>query len=328
MYKVAVIGLGKFGLKRLKTCLDLKNELSVVGIADVDPKICRYLTKEFKIKTYSNHKDLMSSSKPDLVIVSTPPKFHKEIILDCIRGGAHILCEKPLCLNSEDALAVSKASKKYGKFVKLGANHRFFANVKYALNLLKNQKIGEILNVRATIGNDGSLVKNSWFWEPDVSGGGTFIDNGSHVLDLLRQIMGDFKYCFSHMSNNFWSDTKVEDNATAVFITKEDKQAVVTSSWTKWYGYLNVEIWGSKGFILIDSDEKDIVVTGSNNHKSIKTLDFSNEPHNSYHQEILYFLDCINKKIQPCPNAGDGHEILKMIEAAYESNSKKRMSKI
>ena len=76
--------------------------------------------------------------------------------------------------------------------MQIGSNHRYFESVKFFKKLLDASEIGEVLSFSGRIGHDGERIKNSWFWKRELSGGGTLIDNGCHLLDLARLFLGGF----------------------------------------------------------------------------------------------------------------------------------------
>lgn len=320
--KTVLVGGGYFGQKRIKACLDLKNDLSIVGIVDSDQQKLKSVKKNYSLPTFNKLSDI--KEKFDLAIISTPNNTHAELSIQALSMGANVLCEKPLASNSKDALRIVKAAKKYELLVKTGSNHRFFSSVQKAFELYKNGEIGELLSFRGSIGNTGQQTANSWFWQKETSGGGTFIDNGCHLIDIARMFMGDFEKCVGHTDQLFWKKANVEDFGTSIFYTKKQKHAMITSSWLQWHGYLYFELWGNNGYIIVDSRDQDTLKLGKKNNPLCTIYDFSNYPKNSYHQEILYFVDCIRKKTQPHPNAEDGYQVIKMIEAIYESSEQKK----
>lgn len=240
-----------------------------------------------------------------------------------MKHGLHVLCEKPLATSPREAKRIVAAAKKYNRILKTGSNHRFFHTVQKAKELVDRGSIGNILLFKGSIGTNGARVSNKWFWDKQYSGGGTFIDNGCHLLDIARMFMGDFTECAASMSTNMWKQTSVEDIGTALYKTKDGRQATITSSWIQWAGYVRIELWGTKGYIIIDSTTHDTVTVGGKDGLST-TYDYSNEQKDSYHRELRYFAECIRKNIQATPSASDGMAVISMIDAAYRA-SKQRL---
>jgi predicted dehydrogenase len=317
--RVIVVGGGYFGKKRLYACQDLSKDIEVVGLVESDDRKAQNLSHQYHLTCKPNLVDYRGSHV-DAAIICTPNVTHPELAIRALSLGWHVLCEKPLAINSVQAKKISSAAIRYHRFVKTGSNHRFFPPVQKAYHLVQSGKIGDILSFKGSIGNDGTHTANGWFWDKSVSGGGTFIDNGCHLIDLARMFMGDFSSCTGLAANVFWKKTAVEDIGTGIFVTGDGGQAVISSSWIQWRGYLYFELWGTKGFIIVDMRDKDTLTFGRRGETQVKTYDFSGEPKNSYHRELLYFKDCIFKNIPPKPDARDGARVIDMIEAVYTSN--------
>lgn len=326
--KTGIIGCGHFGQKRLKACLKLSQYLAIKALVDPNPEIKKIAQKN-KIGYYANYQKLLKNTQIDLVIISTPNIFHAPIAIECLKRNIHVLCEKPIATNSHDATKIVRAAQKSSALIKLGSNHAFFPTIKKVQQLLKKEKVGKILSFRGMIGTNGELSKNSWFWDKKIAGGGTMIDNGSHLLTLIQMTMGNFSHCTGRTSNIFWGKSKVEDYCTAILTNKNNQQALITSSWTQWANYLHLELIGETGQIEVKMGSKDTTTLYLRNNKiKPKVWNFSNSPHTSYQDEIKYFLNCINQNDQPYPNAMDGLKIIKTIEAIYRSNSSKKWEKI
>ncbi|MBP9814099.1 Gfo/Idh/MocA family oxidoreductase [Candidatus Woesebacteria bacterium] len=317
--RVIVIGAGFFGTKRLEACLALPNTFTVVGVVDPDASSQERIKTRYKLPTASSLSLL--NIPADLAIIATPNLYHAKASIEAMKYGLHVLCEKPLAISKKDAHHIALAAIKYKRIVKTGSNHRFFHTVQKAKELVDNRKIGNILFFKGSIGTNGERVSKRWFWQSAISGGGTFIDNGCHLLDIARMFMGDFKSCTATMTTNLWKQSKVEDVGSAIYITGDNRQAIITSSWIQWAGYVHIELWGEKGYIVIDSTTHDTVTVGGKDGTFV-VYDYSNETKDSYHRELLYLAECIRTNKQPTPNAKDGAAVIGMIEAAYTSSTK------
>ena len=326
--RVIIIGCGYFGQKRMRACMHLNKKLDVVGIVDTNKKRVKELSSAFHLPYATSLPALLKLTTADIAIVAIPNYQHAEVVCEALKRGLHVLCEKPLSISYTDAKKIIVAAKKYKRFVKTGSNHRFFPTIKKAYELIQSGKIGTILTIKGTIGTNGSHTKQSWFWNKKLSGGGTYIDNACHILDITRWFMGDFSSCVGMIGNTYWKKTAVEDVAGGLYKTKEGKLAIITSSWTQWTGYMSLEVWGGKGYILIDSKLGDNVIMGSNTSSKKKIFDFSHMPLSSYEDELSYFVSCIQKNVEPKPNASDGAAVVHMIESVYVSAKQKKLIRI
>ena len=320
---VAVAGCGYFGSKRIQACAQVPNDIELRAVMDLDNALATKAGAKAGVQHFTEFGELLANSEIDAVILAVPNNMHAPMTVQALEAGKHVLCEKPLAINPSEAERIVDAAESSGKFVKTASNHRFFPTVTKAYELYKSGIIGEILSFRGAIGNDGALTHDSWFWKKEVAGGGTFIDNACHLLDIARMFMGDFSMCLGQVANLYWKQAEVEDYATGIFVTEQGRQALITSSWTQWTGYFYFELWGDAGYIFVDSRGED-KVTVRDNHKSVvRTYDYGRYPITSHQDELSHFAKTIAKSEQPVPSAIDGLEVIKMIDGVYRSTEEK-----
>jgi len=326
--RLIVVGCGYFGLKRIQACLQIPTHVSLVAVVDKNIKLAEKIANKYHVFYGNSIVEVTKKFSCDAAIIAVPNMYHKECSLDALSCGLHVLCEKPLASTHKDAIEIEKAAIKYNRLLKTGSNHRYFSSVQKAYEVFKKGTIGNILLFRGSIGNNGTHVQDTWFWDKQKSGGGTFIDNGCHLVDIARWFMGDFISSVGTMTNVYWKKTDVEDVGTAIFMTKKNQLAVITCSWTQWAGYIAIEIWGDKGFIIIDSKDGDTIVVGNRTNTKTRRYTFATQKLNSYQKELIYFASCIRNNVQPSPNGTDGKAVLRLIECAYESAQKKKEIRI
>ncbi|MFH0750162.1 MAG: Gfo/Idh/MocA family oxidoreductase [Candidatus Gottesmanbacteria bacterium] len=322
--RIAVVGCGYFGLKRIRACLDIQSVATLVGVVDTNKPLAKQIGTQFSVHYATSISALKQTTPVDAVIIATPNAYHAPCVIEALAADCHVLCEKPLAPSFIEAKKIMRAAKKYHRFVKTGSNHRFFPAIQKIHELIQLGVVGKVLLVKGSIGTNGSHTEKSWFWKKDISGGGTYIDNACHLLDITRWIMGDFSTCVGAIGNTYWKHTTVEDVACGTYKTYDGRFATIASSWTQWVGYISFEVWGDKGYALIDSKQNNRVIVGSKDSKKQKIYDFSHKPISSYQDELRYFVSCILNNKQPLPSANDGAAVIQMIEAVYTSAKTKR----
>jgi len=317
----AVVGVGTFGVKRA-SAIKRSKKAKLVAICDLNKENVLKAQKILDVPNKS-FKEILNDENIQIVCICTPNKFHMSMIKDCLKSNKHVFCEKPLCRNLNEAKEIYEFSKKSNAILQIGSNHRYFESVMYAKKLIDKKVIGEVLSFNGRIGHNGERLKNSWFWKKDMSGGGTLLDNGCHLLDLSRYFVGNFIEGKGITSNVYWQDIEVEDTASGIFKTKEGKTSSIFCSWRLLSGYFFFEINGSDGYINVDgrfdTHGGDKIFWSTKKENKIYSKDFSDIKPNSYQLEIENFINTLEKKTECSPSVRDGLEVMRMIDFVYSS---------
>lgn len=316
--RFAVIGCGGIGGLRMRT-ISLNLDLKLTVACDVVEESAKKRAGEFQCEYATDYNKVLVRNDVDCVVVSTPNKFHAPISIAALQAGKHVLCEKPLARNPEEAMNMIDASKKANRILKTGFNHRHFRNVLKARELFDSGSIGKTTFLRSRTGHGGGeQLLHSWFWNKEMAGGGTFLDNGVHVLDLTRWFLGEIKEAKGYAATLFWP-IEIEDNGFGLFKTADGKVAFVHSSWTEWFGYMYVELYGEKGYIYIDNRNCNKTVFGEKGGEQV-VYDYGDMKDESWKLELDEFVGAIKEKRRPLGDGYDGLRAVQMAYAIYDSS--------
>ncbi|SVE04554.1 uncharacterized protein METZ01_LOCUS457408, partial [marine metagenome] len=208
---VAIVGAGLIGKKRAAS---LKKNDRLLIVCDINEIIAKKSAHEFSTNYTDNVKDIINNSSIDIVIISVINKYAAQITTDMLLSGKSVLCEKPLGRNVKESQAILSAAEKSGKIVKTGFNHRFHPAIIKAKELLEQQAIGTILNIRSRYGHGGRPgMEQEWRCSKELCGGGELLDQGVHIIDLCRWFTaGEIAQVYGKTYTSFWK-IDVEDNA-------------------------------------------------------------------------------------------------------------------
>ncbi len=142
--------------------------------------------------TFATLKDALESQKPDVVVICTPPTTHFELVRLALESGANVLCEKPLATTARDALGLVDLAYCHEKTLRTAAKYRFHEGVVNAKSLLDSGEAGALESVRIAFGAPFDF-KKLWHSNTSLSGGGVWMDNGPHALDLARFFAGELR---------------------------------------------------------------------------------------------------------------------------------------
>lgn len=243
--RFGLIGAGGIGAVRAEA-LKMSDDCTLTAVHDIEPERAAALAGKARI--FKSKRDFLDSGLFDAVVICTPPDTHRELALEALQRKIHVLVEKPMAESVESCKQMLKAAESAERILAVGFNHRFFKGVEVVRNAILNGTIGKLSWIRAYTGHTGlSEFKSPWMYDKTVMGGGTLMDNGVHLLDLVHHIMSDIVTVNAHVRHDYWK-LDVEDNA---FLHLTDRQGVFCdfhSSWTEWKGYrFFVEAYGDQG---------------------------------------------------------------------------------
>ena len=129
-----------------------------------------------------------------------------------------------------------------------GFNHRYHDSVQDALAIVKSGELGSVINIRALYGKAKLITFNqpNWRTKREIAGGGVLLDQGIHIVDLMRLFGGEFTEVSSIISNSHWG-YDVEDNAYALMRTENGVVGMLNSSATQWRHKFHLDINLTRG---------------------------------------------------------------------------------
>ncbi len=330
--KVAVIGCGLIGKRRAaQVAKDFDSQL--VFVVDVDQKNGEALQSLYNCRYISEWPQVAASPEIDAVIVSTPNHLLAEIAVCALGHGKHVLVEKPLGRNVSESLAMLTAAQNSPHFLvlKTGFNHRFHPAIAKAKQLVDAGAIGDLLTIRARYGHGGRPgMEKEWRASKTMCGGGELLDQGVHVIDLIRWFAGDFVQLYGMAETQFWN-MDVEDNAYVIAKTEKNVNALFHVSWTNWRNIFSFEIFGSNGYLNINglggsygTETLEIGIRKPEGGKpDITLLEYPGEDL-SWELEWIEFKNAILEKRKPLGNGEDGLRANLVIEAINKSHTEQR----
>jgi predicted dehydrogenase len=219
-HNLAIIGLGGmgnwhrelinegawFGGRKLSEGKSFEN-LSVTGSYDID-EARQQFAGEHGLKAYGSLGELLGDPAVDIVLVAVPNELHKPMVLKALEAGKHVVCEKPVALNSGELREMIDASRKAGKVFAVHQNRRWDEDYLTAKKIYDEKILGEVFRIESRVhGSRG--IPGDWRGLPE-HGGGMVLDWGVHILDqALQMIPGKVKKVyatFTHVTNELVDD--------------------------------------------------------------------------------------------------------------------------
>lgn len=326
--KVGIAGYGIVGNRR-RQFIDLHPNMETVAVCD--QKYHQKFIMPDGVRAFSNYNQLLEEPL-DILFVSLPNYLAAEVTIAGLEKGLHVFCEKPPGRDVDDIERVINIEKKHQDLkLKYGFNHRYHDSVQQAMNIIKTKKMGEIINLRGVYGKSKIIpFSGGWRAERKYSGGGVLLDQGIHMVDLIRLFLGEITEVKSFVSNKFWKHD-VEDNAYALMSDKKGRIAMIHSSATQWQHRFALEIALTEGFLELrgilsgsKSYGQETLVIGRRDESDVgntseETITFLED--NSWRDEINEFANAIinDRKIET-GSSRDALETMKLVYRIYFSD--------
>lgn len=243
--RFGLIGYGAIGRVRAQA-LARSASCRLAAVCDADAT--RRASAPAGASQFAQAAELLDSDSCDAVIISTPPDSHAALAVHAMERGKHVIVEKPIAHTAQASAQMLQCAARTGRVFTVGFNHRYFKGVRHMREAIARGDLGELRFVKAYTGHVGlPELKAPWMYDRGVMGGGTLMDNGVHVIDLVRHLMGDVHEVSAILPAPVWN-VGVEENA---FVQMSGAGGVLGSlhaSWTAWQGYkFRLEACGTDG---------------------------------------------------------------------------------
>jgi predicted dehydrogenase len=325
--KVGIIGAGLQGRRRAQALKQFDDKLIIVAAAHKDR--AKLLASVMGCEATNDWEKVVSREDIEAVILCTPPHLHKPMCVEALRRRKHVLCEKPLARNPEEAKEILAMAEGNRVILKCGFNLRHHPGFQQARVWFGQGIIGELNFIRCRYGIGGRPgYDKEWRANPEISGGGQLMDQGMHAIDLSRWFLGDFSEAVGFLSTSFWDIAPLEDNAFALLRTEKGQVASLHVSWTQWKNLFSFELFGRDGYIIVEG-----LGGGYGTERAIlgrraflepfreEIVEFRGEDV-SWVEEWQEFRSAISENRQPLGSGYDGLEAIRLAYAVYESAQK------
>jgi predicted dehydrogenase len=355
---VAVVGCGVIGRRRARIACDLGDR--IVAVADVEAGRAQAVAQECDCDWTQNWAEVVDRPDVDVVVVSTINKVLAPVTIAAARAGKHVLCEKPLGRNADEAREMVDAAGQAGVILKTGFNHRHHPAVWQAHSICASGALGPVMFIRAVYGHGGRPgYDKEWRADADLSGGGELLDQGVHIVDLCRWFFagdsdqeGEFVEAFAALGTWFWGlgywpqapgdlpartlqselPRRLEDNAFALLRTASGHLAQFHTSWTQWKNRFSFEVFGRDGYVRVEglggSYGIERLEVGKRRAEggapSVETMEYGG-PDLSWQAEWQEFRAAIREGREPLANGYEGLKAMRTIAALYRSEQSGRM---
>ncbi|MFH1581685.1 MAG: Gfo/Idh/MocA family oxidoreductase [Pseudomonadota bacterium] len=279
----------------------------------------------------ADYKDILNDKEIDAVFICSPNNVISQYVIESLDHGKHVFSEKPPGISVVQVLEMIEAEKRNPQQkLMFGFNHRHHESVIRAKEVVDSGKHGKLLWLRGRYGKSvPSDFDKNWRSKKDIAGGGIFLDQGIHMLDLFLMMCGNFDEVKAFVSNLYWH-SDIEDNVFAIFKNKEGQVASLHSTMTQWRHLFSLEMFLERGYIVINGlltssgsyGEEQLSI--AENRTVAPAATWSAEEkivykiNSSWETEVKMWLDAIENKTKvPMGNTEDALKLMKIVEKVY-----------
>jgi predicted dehydrogenase len=213
-------------------------------------KAATSLAESHSATAYQSISDLIRRESFDAAIVSTPPSTHPEICCELLERGIHVLCEKPVAINLEQAQKMFHVAQVTGAKLTMASKFRHVDDVRAAKSLVDSGIVGEVV-LFENIFTANVDMRHRWNSQPEIAGGGVLIDNGTHSVDIMRYLLGPLAE-LQVIEGKRLQSPAVEDTVKIFVRSTEGVLGDIDLSWSINKGHpAYINLYGSDGTIMV-----------------------------------------------------------------------------
>ncbi|WP_407281989.1 UDP-N-acetylglucosamine 3-dehydrogenase [Methanolobus sp. WCC1] len=307
MLRVGVIGAGAMGKNHIRIYSEMPG-VELAGISDIDKDLVDSLAQQYNTKAFTDYKEMLASGV-DAVSIVVPTKMHRQVAIDAIEAGAHVLVEKPIADSVENADAIIEAAEKKGLLVMVGHIERFNPAVIKLKEIIDSGLLGKIVSISTTrVGP----------YNPRIRDVGVILDIGVHDIDVISYLYGtNVNQVYAVAGADIHS---FEDHATIHMRLDHEFSGLVEVNWLTPHKVRKLTAVGVGGVAYLDYMDQTVELHDSGWIRKAKI-----EQKEPLRNELEYFIDCINTGKQPNPSGTDGKHALKVSLAAISSYKEAKM---
>jgi predicted dehydrogenase len=372
--RVGLLGFGSMGkthtyaIQNFKFFMsELPFEVKITAVCTTNQERAQEISKKYGFEFgTANEDEIINSPDIDVIDICTPNIYHFETLKKAISAGKHVYCEKPLCINASQAAEIASLAESNKKIHNIVFNNRFIAPIQRAKQIIDEGKLGRILSFNVAYLHSSAVLtskKAGWKQNKDICGGGVLFDLGSHVIDLIYHLCGEFdevcaltQIAYEERAGMDGSPWKTNADEAFYMLAKLKNGACGTISASKVAVGANddiiLDIYGEKASLkfslmdcnwlhFYDNTSADSELGGYKGYTKIECVGRYPEPQGSFpspkassgwlrgHVSSMYnFLNSVYTGIQTSPDFNDGAYVQTIMEAAYRSAETKNWTRI
>ena len=257
MIRAGLVGMGRMGISHFAIINSLEN-VDLVSVAEPSGLLTTLVDKHTGVKSFKDYEKMIESMDLNCIFITTPTKFHYDMVKKSLEAGLHVFVEKPFCLTPEQSRELIELAESKNLVNQVGYHNRFIGTFREAKRLVEKGAIGEVYHVIGEAYGPVVLREKSKTWRTNSNeGGGCLYDYAAHVINLMQFISGSPRSVSGTILKKIYS-ADVDDAVYSTFQFDEDKSGQISVNWSdETYRKMSTQITllGKKGKISVDAQE-------------------------------------------------------------------------
>lgn len=323
-----IIGCGRVAPRHAQSLIDLPYA-DLVAVADLLPYRADKFHKEYNADPLTDYKEMLKRDDIDVVNVCVPSGMHKQVTLDALAAGKHVIVEKPIALSTDDANQMISAAKDAGVKLCVILQNRYNPPMLELREAVTSGRIGKLLLGNATVRwyRPQSYYEDGWHgtWAMD---GGALMNQSIHHIDALQWLMGDVESVFA-FTGTLAHKMEAEDTGVVALRFKSGALGTIEGSTITYPQNIegSVAIFGEKGSLKVGGTALNRKVLWRiegemGNERELITGDLVDPPsvYGTSHRVVIQdMINAIHEDRQPQTHGEEGKRSLALVQAIYES---------
>lgn len=332
MIKVVIVGCGAIASKRhAPACRSYEKESVKLGFFDPIRENAQALALCHDGEVYESLEEVLGDPQVKAVVICAPEKYHCDMTVKCLSAGLHVLCEKPMGMDMEQAFKMYREKEKAGRELAIAFSQRNYSEFTTARKMLLRGEIGRPIAFRTALSNPGVEYfvqgKREGFYDTNLTNvGDVMLNVGCHRIDLIswlfgKQIQKVLAYTPA-LDKRFSNGELIPQGDTAMVILQlEDGLAgMLWSSWCNYGGIdASMEIFGTNGSIKISADGRILLEKSNSTDRTEKTVLKTKEEQKGYYV-TWNFLDFLVSGKPVEADARAGLNCMMVLDAIRRAN--------
>jgi scyllo-inositol 2-dehydrogenase (NADP+) len=249
--RVGIAGLGRSGWGiHASAIADLAGQFSVVAVCDLLPARQEEARERFVCQAYSDYADLVADDAVELVIVATPSYLHASHTTTALRGGKHVMVEKPMAKSLAEVDEMIAVAKETGQILTVHQNYRYADEFTKIKEIIESGVLGRIIQINSSV----HQFRRRWDWQTlKEYGGGILNNHGAHVVDWAMLLIDDPEpEVFCHMEATPLYAGDADSHVKLVLLPRDGPVIDIELTHACAYPQANWLVMGTRGSLVSD----------------------------------------------------------------------------